>query len=280
MSTHQTPQPPRLRLDLPAGRIEITTWDQPVTAVSVEPMNDDQASIEAAAAVREDLRDVGGRQELIVEAPGKRSFLGFRREPEIRYTIQAPHGCEVVCKTASADVSALGRLGAVEITTVSGDITLGDVDGDAELKTVSGDVESGRIAGSLECSTVSGDLDVGPVGGDATTKSVSGDVRLAKSGGSVGAKTVSGDVLLDAVSSGEVRIQTVSGDITVGVTPGARLWMDVSTASGSTESELDPLENDGLSREVDLRITGKSTSGDVRLFRAKAVAAGVQPAGK
>ena len=273
MSTHQTPQPPRLRLDLPAGRIEITTWDEPLTTVAVEPMNDDQASIEAAAAVREELRDSGGRQEVIVEAPGKRSFLSFRREPEIRYTIQAPHGSEIVCKTAAADVSALGRLGPADLGTVSGDVTLGDVGGDATLKTVSGDVETGRITGSLECSTVSGDLDAGPVDGDATTKSVSGDVRVAQAGGSVGAKTVSGDVLLDAVSRGEVRIQTVSGDITVGVTAGARLWMDVSTASGSTESELDPLENDGLTREVDLRITGKSTSGDVRLFRARPAAA-------
>jgi putative adhesin len=274
MSTHQTPNPPRLRLELPAGRIDITTWDEPVTTVKVEPMNDDEASVEAAAAVREELRDAGERQEVIVEAPGKRSFLGFRREPELRYTIQAPHGSEITCTTASADLTALSRLGAVDITTVSGDVTLGDVDGGAVLKTVSGDVEAGRVAGSVRCSTVSGDLDIGPVAGETSMKSVSGDVRVAQCGGSADAKTVSGDVLLDAVSRGEVRIQTVSGDITVGVAAGARLWMDVATASGSTESELDPLESDGGSREVDLRITGKSTSGDVRLFRAKAVAAG------
>lgn len=273
MSTHQTPQPPRLRLELPAGRIDVTTWDEPVTTVVVEPMNDDQASVEAAAAVREELRETGDRQEVVVEAPGKRSFLSFRREPELRYTIQAPHGTEIVCKTASADVTALSRLGAVDIATVSGDLTLGDVGGTAEVKTVSGDVETGRVTESLRCSTVSGELEIGPVGGEATMKSVSGDVRIAETGGTVGAKTVSGDVLLDAVSRGEVRVQTVSGDITVGVTPGARLWMDVSTASGSTESELDPLENDGVNRDVDLRITGKSTSGDVRLFRAKATAA-------
>jgi Putative adhesin len=273
MSTHQTPQPPRLRLELSAGRIEVTTWDDPVTTVAVEPMNDDQASIEAASSVREELRDARDRQEVVVEAPGKRSFLGFGREPELRYTIQAPHGTEVVCKTASADVTALGNIGAVDIVTVSGDITLGEVDAGAELKTVSGDVESGRVAGSVRCSTVSGDLDLGPVGGEATIKGVSGSVRVAQAAGSVEAKTVSGDVLLDAVSRGEVRVQSVSGDITVGVVPGARLWMDLVTASGSTESELDPLESDGGSGDVDLRITGKSTSGDLRLFRAKPVAA-------
>src|ERR1700748_1638465 len=151
MSTHQTPNPPRLRLELPAGRIEITTWDEPVTTVKVEPMNDDEASVEAAAAVREELRDPGERQGVSVEAPGTR--------------VQAPHGAEIPCTTASADLTALSRLGAVDITTVSGDVTLGDVDGGAVLKTVSGDVESGRVAGSVRCSTVSGDLDIGPVAG-------------------------------------------------------------------------------------------------------------------
>ena len=144
---------------------------------------------------------------------------------------------------------------------------------DLALKTVSGDVETGRVTGSVRCSTVSGDLEIGPVGGEAMFKTVSGNVRVAQSGDSVGAKTVSGDVLLDAVTTGEVRVQTVSGDITVGVVTGARLWMDMATASGTTESELDPLESDGGEREVDLRITGKSTSGDLRLFRARAVAA-------
>lgn len=272
MSTHQTPQPPRLRLELPAGRIDITTWDEPTTEVSVEPMGNDPASIEAAASVREELRETAGRQEVIVEAQGTRSFLSFRREPELRYTIRAPHGSEVHSKTASADLTALGRLGGVEAATVSGDVTLGDVEGIATLKTVSGDVEIARVTGALRCSTVSGDLDIGPVTGETTISGVSGNVRVAESGDSVGAKSVSGDLLLDAVSRGEVRLQSVSGDITVGVVPGARLWMDITTASGTTESELDPLESDVGGREVDLRITGKSTSGDVRLFRAKAAA--------
>jgi hypothetical protein len=266
MSTHQTPVPPRLRLELTAGRIDITTWDDPVTEVSVEPMSNDPASIEAAASVREELRETAGRQEVIVEAQGKRSFLSLRREPELRFTIRAPHGTEVHAKTASAELTALGRLGGVDITTVSGDLTLGEVDGIATLKTVSGDVEIARVGGALRCSTVSGDLDIGPVGGEASLSTVSGDIRIAESGDSVGVKSVSGDLLLDAVSRGEVRVQSISGDITVGVVPGARLWMDVSTASGTTESELD---SDLGGRDVDLRITGKSTSGDVRLFRAK-----------
>jgi hypothetical protein len=33
MTTHATPGELRLRLHLPAGRIEITTWDEPTTEV-------------------------------------------------------------------------------------------------------------------------------------------------------------------------------------------------------------------------------------------------------
>jgi hypothetical protein len=270
MTTHQTPQPPRLRLRLPAGRIEVTTWDEPSTDVVVEPLSNDQACTEAAAAVRQELRSGGDGPELVIETAARRGVFGFRREPELRYTIRAPQGSSIDADTASADVMAAGRFAEVKVETASGDVSVGEVSGSATIKTVSGDVDVIRVGGALRCSTVSGDADLGPVTGEITAASVSGDVRVGAAASSVTAKSVSGDLLLDAVSRGEVKLQSVSGDITVGVVRGARLWMDVASLSGATQSDLEPPEGaDGADREIDLRITANSTSGDVRLFRAK-----------
>ena len=270
MTTHQTPQPPRLRLRLPSGRIEITAWDEPTTDVVVESLSNDQAGIEAAEAVRQELRSGGDGPELVVETAGRRGGFGFRREPELRYTIRAPHGSSIDAGTASADVTAVGRFAEVKVETASGDVSIGEVSGSATIKTVSGDVDVASVGGALRCSTVSGDADLGPAGGEVTAGTVSGDVRVGAAASSVTAKSVSGDLLLDAVSRGEVKLQSVSGDITIGVARGARLWMDVSSLSGSTQSDLEPLEGEGDGdREIDLRITANSTSGDVRLFRAK-----------
>jgi hypothetical protein len=83
---------------------------------------------------------------------------------------------------------------------------------------------------------------------------------------------VSGDVRVDSVARGETSLRSVSGDMTVGVAPGATLWMDVSSVSGDTRSDLDPMDAAAGGGGVDLRIRARSTSGDIRLMRAEAPA--------
>jgi hypothetical protein len=273
MKTYQTPTPPRLRLRIPAGRIDVTTWDEPVTEVLVEPSSPgDSTAVEAAAAVRQEVRETADGVEILVESTGRRSFLGMRRGPDLWVTVRAPHGSRVDAETASADVTVVGRLGEARVETASGDVSIGDVSGAVSLKTVSGEIEAGTIAGENRFATVSGEIDIRSVEGESTVTSVSGDLHVGRARTSIRAKTVSGDLLLDAVNTGEVSLQSVSGDITVGVSAGSRLWMDVASLSGETRSDLDPLGGHEGEHDVELRITANSTSGDVRLFRATAVA--------
>lgn len=268
MTTHATPGEMRLRLHLPAGRIELTTWDQPTTEVEIEPIGGDAAAAELAAAVKQQLRERPGGHELVIEAPGRRGMLGFRREPELRFTISAPHGVHLHAETASADVNGRGRMGGVDVRTASGGVGLEQVSDDALVKSVSGDVSLSEVGGEARVNTVSGDVRIGSAGGNLAINLVSGDVQVDDAAASVEIKSVSGDVSLDAVRHGEVRLQSVSGDITVAVTRGARVWMDVSSLSGDTSSELD-VSDGGSTGEADLRVRANSTSGDIRLRRSQ-----------
>jgi hypothetical protein len=271
MTTYQTPNPVRLRLKLEAGRIDIITWDEPRAEVEVTPLGDDQASIEAAQNVQQELRGSGENSELSVEAPSGRSLFGLRRGPELRFAISVPHGCSIDSTTVSADVAARGRFGTAKVSTTSGDVSLGEVAGDANVKTVSGDLDVERVDGKANLSSVSGDLELGLVAGEISASTVSGDLHVTSAGSSVNAKGVSGDVTVESVRRGEARLQSVSGDITLGVAAGARVWMDVSSMSGSTQSDLEP-DDAGAGGEVDLRIKANSASGDIRLQRAAPVA--------
>ena len=107
--------------------------------------------------------------------------------------------------------------------------------------------------------------------GEISASTVSGDLHVTSAGSSVNAKGVSGDVTVESVRRGEARLQSVSGDITLGVAAGARVWMDVSSMSGNTQSDLEP-DDAGAGGEVDLRIKANSASGDIRLQRAAPVA--------
>jgi DUF4097 and DUF4098 domain-containing protein YvlB len=272
MTTHATPGELTLRLHLPAGRIEITTWDQPTTDVQVEPLDSSSAAAELAASVRQQLRERGGGHELVVETPDRKGIRGFRRSPELRFTIAAPHGAHVYAETASADIDARGQLGGFEVKTASGDVSAEAAAGAVTLKTVSGDVNLTTAAAAARINTVSGDVHIGSVAGEAVVNLVSGDVHVGEAGASVSVKSVSGDVNLAAVRRGEVRLMSVSGDLTIAVVPGARLWMDVSSLSGDTSSDLD-VSDGGSAGEVDLRVRANSTSGDIQLLRSQRASA-------
>ena len=182
-----------------------------------------------------------------------------------------PHGSSIDSTTVSADVTGRGRFGTAKVNSTSGDVSLGAVAGDANVKTVSGDLDVERVDGKANLSSVSGDLELGPVAGEISASTVSGDLHVTSAGSSLNAKGVSGDVTVESVRRGEARMQTVSGDITLGVAAGARVWMDVSSMSGTTQSDLEP-DDTGAGGDVDLRIKANSASGDIRLQRAAPVA--------
>src|SRR6476469_179413 len=119
MTTYQTPNPVRLRLKLEAGRIDIITWDEPRAAVEVTPLGDDQASIEAAQNVQQELRGSGEDHELSVEAPNGRSLFGLRCVPELRFALSVPQGSSIHSNTVSADVAGRGRFGAANVNTTT-----------------------------------------------------------------------------------------------------------------------------------------------------------------
>ena len=270
MTTYQTPHPVRLRLKLEAGRIDVISWDEPRSEVEVTPLGADQASIEAAQNVQQELRGSGESQELSVESPSGRSLFGLRRGPELRFAISVPHGSSIDATTVSADVAGRGRFGTAKVNTTSGDVSLGAVAGDANVKTVSGDLDVERVDGKASLNSVSGDLELGPVTGEISANTVSGDLHVTSAGSSVNARGVSGDITIESMRRGEARLQSVSGDITLGVAVGARVWMDVSSMSGNTQSDLEP-DDTGAGDDVDLRIKANSASGDIRLQRAAPV---------
>ena len=156
--------------------------------------------------------------------------------------------------SASADMTVDGRLAALEIKTVSGDMRA-----------------NGEIEGNATVKTVSGDLRVAAIGGDLRVQSVSGDVTARSVGGSVEAKSVSGDVRVESVREGNATATSISGDIEIGVAAGSNVDVDANSVSGELSSEV-PLASDpaagGVGDGPTVVVRGKTVSGDFRVFRA------------
>jgi hypothetical protein len=266
MAIHHTPGEVHLRLRLSAGWIRITTRESDQTQVEVIPLRDDPSSVEAAAAVREDLRQHGDRYEVTVEAPERgQRFFHFGRDPQLGFEITAPVGTSLSASVASADVSGAGSFGDIDVKSASGDISFEQVSA-ATIKTASGDVRLGPAARGADVKSASGDVVLHEIAERLGATLVSGDLEVFGVSGSTQASTVSGDIRITSASHGETTLRSVSGDIVFDVVPGSSVWMDVTSLSGDTSSELE-LSQESPPAGADIELRASSVSGDIRVTR-------------
>jgi DUF4097 and DUF4098 domain-containing protein YvlB len=193
---------------------------------------------------------------LIVHVPDRRGgftfSLGFARRG-VTCRIRCPRSSRLAARTKSADVLAGGTLGDLNVSSASGDTHAHEVTGGAHVQTASGDIDLQSVHGPVRVSSASGDVTIGEA---------CDDVR---------ANTVSGDQGYGAVSRGTVSAHSVSGDVTIGVRRGSRVFLDCSTVSGDTSSEVELTADVPAGDGPLVEIRAKTVSGDVRITRAPAV---------
>lgn len=169
---------------------------------------------------------------------------------DVDVEIAVPSGASVRLRTASGELVAEAPLAALE------------------MQSASGDVRAGRVDGALKVQTASGDLEVDEARGPVTAKSASGDVRIGSLAGELSVQCASGDVVATVAAPSHVDVANVSGDVTIAVTPGLLVELDVRSVSGQLTSQI---ALDGASGEVGeepVTVRVRSVSGDVTVRRA------------
>jgi DUF4097 and DUF4098 domain-containing protein YvlB len=254
--------------------IGITNWAAGSVAVAGEPT--DTVMVEVVGSnPHADMDDLLAQVRVTFE-DGTLSVRGpridglRRRQQGLSLTIKAPAGSACEAHTASADVSVVGRLGALIVHTASGDVTATAECGPVTVHTASGDVFLERADAEAEITTASGDVQFGRASGEVSVNTVSGDLSIGSATGQIGARTVSGDIAIRELSAGQADLATTSGDVQVMVTPDLGVYLDLATMSGRVGSELD--EQDGHNTDTTLEIRCRTISGDIRVSKAQAAA--------
>ena len=276
MHVFDTPDKTRLRVKNAAGLISVDPSETGRTTVELEALRDDDAT---RTAIERATVEMNGNEILVEIGVGGTGFgvgpawISFGRTPQVGVRVRCPEGTDLECTTASADVTATGRLGEVELKTASGDIAVEHVAG-LRVQSASGDVRAATIDGEARLQTVSGDVRLGTVTGPVSTTLVSGDFAIEEAHTDLSVKTVSGDQRIGAVREGQIKLQSVSGDVRVGIRPGTRLHIDANSTSGDVSSELDVKDapSDTPSGS-EARLQAKTVSGDIEITRAAAVSA-------
>jgi DUF4097 and DUF4098 domain-containing protein YvlB len=181
---------------------------------------------------------------------GKKSWFDFGGS-DLDVFVVLPLGSSVSTKTMSGDVSILGAVGDVYVSSISADVQVSDSCESLEVKTTSGDVNVARVRRSLKCRTVSGDVTC--LDTAATT-----DVNNA-----------SGDITLSASQPGVINVKSVSGDVKVRVARGLVVDVDGNSFSGDLGTNIDlDASVDASSDEEVITIKISTVSGDILVNKA------------
>ena len=269
MTAFRTPGDVLLRVSLEGGEVSVETADDRSVEIELVPMRDNDVTRQAIDEARVEMVPRGGGHEVIVELRRKSGLL-IGRGPRVGVRIRCPHGSDLGLRASSADLHATGALGAVDVKTASGDVSL-ERAARLHVDTASGDVRARDVDGATELRTASGDVMLRRSGGPLTANLVSGDLAVDEAAAGLEVTTVSGDVQVRAAGGGALRVQSVSGDVDLAVKPGLSLYVDASSVSGTMTSELglDDAPPAGPEGEVhELRV--RTISGDLRIARAVA----------
>jgi DUF4097 and DUF4098 domain-containing protein YvlB len=246
-----------------AGAITVVAEDDPIAAVSVSPYDDSEAS--RAAAEQTVIKFSEDR--LRIETPQVDGGFIFRRSGRVRVDLRLPLDSVLRANVGSADVHAEGRLSDVSVQAGSGDTFVTHAAGDLSVEAGSGDVRAEEVGGALRARTGSGDVTASVVTGPVVVNAASGDVEIEEASDSVRISTASGDVRIGSALGGQVKVNSASGDVSVGVPPGTKVWLDLGTMSGSTNSDLD-MTGPPPEGKAQLRVVVHTMSGDIAVHRA------------
>jgi hypothetical protein len=280
-------------VELDSGRLDIQLEDSASAAVAVQVRADpalqppwtagiagllswlgEQAGASppgelAAEAVRHTVIDFTG-QRLTVRSP--RDFP-LRAVP-LTIHISAPPGSSITARSGSADITVDGVADRLDASTGSGQVRAQRCTGATDVRTGSGDVRLGSVLGRLQVRTGSGEVEVisientaGARSGAATVQTGSGDVRLGAVTHDMSARTGSGDLTVVDASAGGLELTTGSGQLRVGIHPGVRAKLDVSSGSGHARSDL-PVGGPPAEGDVPLRVRARTGSGDALVTAA------------
>lgn len=208
--------------------------------------------------------------EISWSEPARRLVVRSSQELPLRVvplaiTVSAPAGSRLAARTGAGDVRVSGTAGWAAVRTGSGRVGVEAIDGDADVTTGTGDIDLGPVSGRGRVRTGSGQVRLAGTFGSTDVKAGSGDVAIGQVGADLGVRTGSGEVVIADASAGRLELTTGSGGLRIGVHPGVRAELDLSTGSGKARSDLDV--HAGPASGAALHVRGRTGSGDVLVTR-------------
>jgi hypothetical protein len=269
--TFEVSGPVELDIRLASGMIEVDPSLE--GRVEIDLTATDEESQRLVDETRVELQERHGRPAVLVDVPQRRGFsISIFGRGGISCRVRCPLDSGLQVRSKSADLLARGTLGALNVATASGDVEADRVSGGVNVKSASGDVTVREAGDGVSIQSASGDISLDVARGPVNVTTASGDVSIGEAYDNVSTNTVSGDQDHGAVMRGTVSAQSVSGDVQIAVRRGSKVYLDCTTVSGDTSSELDVSSDAPAGDGPLVEIRARTVSGDISIRRAPAPA--------
>lgn len=234
----------RLRIELPSGRIEVDSHDEPVVEIDGYASGRFRFEVEASD------------DEIVVRGRSEGFLRWFSGRVEIH--VRVPSTFSVDVETGGGRIDIQDIHGDVRAHTSGGRVELERIRGDVEVFSSGGRIQAQEIDGSLDAETSGGRIHVSEVSGDIDVRTSGGRIRVREAGGEVRAKTSGGPIDVRFSGPPEGRLETSGGSIEVAVPVDQGFDLEAETSGGRVELD-DDLHLEGESERS--RISGKVGGG-------------------
>jgi len=215
------------------GAIEVTTWDRPEVAVTIERYAGSQAEAEEL-----EVKAVQDGDTITVEAirPERTVQVGFHVGRGVKLVATLPKQANLEARTGDGAISAKGVDGRVELNTGDGAISGADLSGDLAVHTGDGSVALDGVSGRVTVNT--GDGSVRVRGAPRVLRATTGD-------GSINLDLASGTVLEE-----DWLVTTGDGSIRASLPAALSAEIDARTGDGRISADELGLTTSDSRREL------------------------------
>lgn len=264
MPSFDTPEPITVDISVTAGAVQVDAGDRTETTVEVRPRDAAKES-DVRAAEHVEIAYAGGRLE--VRDPQASGLSRLLRKGMVDITVELPAGSRVHARSDYGGIRCVGPLGASEIATSTGNITVGRIAGNAELTTAHGWIRAEEIDGSAVVKSTTGAITIGEVTGELRANSAHGDITVDRALASATARTTHGGIRLGQVVGGSVDVESSYGELEIGVREGTATWLDAVSTKGVVRSSLEAADDPGPAEQT-VEVRARSVHGDVMVHRS------------
>ena len=261
-SFHATPGG-RLTVDSDRGSIEVSTADRDRVDITIERKvkKNGKWSVEEVLedfAITFDHSDDGVTIRAKYDRGHPWRWKRERNRLRVKFLITMPQRYSVDLKTLGGSISVGDLEGEVRSETAGGNLRIGRIKGPVWGRTAGGSIEVDGAEDGADVKTSGGGITLGSVAGAVEAKTAGGSIRIDKATGSVDASTSGGNITVEEVM-GSINAKTLGGSVKAYISGQPEGDCSLETSGGSVSAYV----VEDIALDVDARTTGGRVSTDI-----------------